>query len=69
MSNLIVGRVQMGNSLTFHIIFSVLSISMPLLLCIAEELGLWNKDPCSLLAQSRRVNLYLWCRLQHGDLV
>ena len=42
---------------------------MPLLLWIDEELGLRNKVPSSLLAQSPRVHLYLWCRLQHGDLV
>jgi cytochrome bd ubiquinol oxidase subunit I len=35
----------MGNSLAFHIIFSVLSIGMPLMLCIAEGLALWHKDP------------------------
>src|SRR6266566_3616042 len=45
MSNLIAARVQMGNSLAFHIIFSVLSIGMPLMLCIAEGIGLWRKDP------------------------
>ena len=45
MSNLLAARVQMGNSLAFHIIFSVLSIGMPLLLCIAEGLALWHKDP------------------------
>ncbi len=45
MSNLIAARIQMGNSLGFHIIFSVLSIGMPLMLCIAEGLGLWRKDP------------------------
>jgi cytochrome d ubiquinol oxidase subunit I len=45
MSNLIAARVQMGNSLAFHIIFSVLAIGMPLMLCIAEGLALWLKDP------------------------
>ena len=45
MSNLIAARVQMGNSLAFHIIFSVLSIGLPLMLCIAEGLALWHKDP------------------------
>jgi cytochrome d ubiquinol oxidase subunit I len=45
MSNLLAARVQMGNSLAFHIIFSVLSIGLPLLLCIAEGLALWRKDP------------------------
>src|SRR6266700_5106992 len=45
MSNLIAARVQMGNSLAFHIAFVVLSIGMPLMLCIAEGLALWHKDP------------------------
>jgi cytochrome d ubiquinol oxidase subunit I len=45
MSNLLAARVQMGNSLAFHIIFSVLSIGLPLMLCIAEGLALWHKDP------------------------
>jgi cytochrome bd ubiquinol oxidase subunit I len=45
MSNLIAARVQMGNSLAFHIVFVVLALGMPLLLCIAEGLGLWRKDP------------------------
>jgi cytochrome d ubiquinol oxidase subunit I len=44
-SNLIAARVQMGNSLAFHIIFSVLSIGLPLMLCTAEGLALWHKDP------------------------
>jgi len=35
----------MGTSLAFHIIFSVLGVGIPLLLCIAEGLGLWRKDP------------------------
>jgi len=45
MSNLIAARIQMGNSLGFHIVFVVLAIGMPLMLCIAEGLGLWRKDP------------------------
>jgi cytochrome bd ubiquinol oxidase subunit I len=45
MSNLMAARIQMGNSLGFHIIFVVLSLGMPLMLCIAEGLGLWRKDP------------------------
>ena len=53
MSNLIAARVQMGNSLAFHIIFSVLSIGMPLMLCIAEGLGLWHKDPDWMLLARR----------------
>jgi cytochrome d ubiquinol oxidase subunit I len=45
MSQLFAARVQMGNSLAFHIIFSVLSIGLPLMLCVAEGLALWHKDP------------------------
>ena len=53
MSNLIAARVQMGNSLAFHIVFVVLAIGMPLLLCIAEGLGLWHKDPDWMLLARR----------------
>jgi cytochrome bd ubiquinol oxidase subunit I len=53
MSNLIAARVQMGNSLAFHIVFVVLAIGMPLLLCIAEGLGLWHKDPDWMLMARR----------------
>ncbi|MBV9232251.1 MAG: cytochrome ubiquinol oxidase subunit I [Chloroflexi bacterium] len=45
MQSLLAARLQMGNSLVFHIIFSVLSIGLPLMLCIAEGLALWRKDP------------------------
>ncbi len=45
MQPLLAARAQMGNSLIFHIIFSVLSIGLPLMLCIAEGLALWRKDP------------------------
>lgn len=44
MQPLLAARAQMGNSLAFHIIFSVLSIGLPLMLCIAEGLALWHKD-------------------------
>ncbi len=43
-SNLIAARAQMGTSLVFHIVFSVLGVGLPLMLCIAEGLGLWKKD-------------------------
>jgi cytochrome d ubiquinol oxidase subunit I len=43
-SNLIAARTQMGFSLIFHVIFSVLGVGLPLLLCIAEGLALWRKD-------------------------
>lgn len=45
MPGLLAARAQMGTSLAFHIIFSVLGVGLPLLLCIAEGLGLWRKDP------------------------
>jgi cytochrome d ubiquinol oxidase subunit I len=45
MSQLLAARAQMGTSLAFHIIFSVLGVGLPLLLCIAEGIGLWRKDP------------------------
>jgi cytochrome bd ubiquinol oxidase subunit I len=45
MPTLLAARAQMGSSLVFHIIFSVLGVGLPLLLCIAEGLGLWRKDP------------------------
>jgi cytochrome bd ubiquinol oxidase subunit I len=53
MSNLIAARVQMGNSLAFHIVFVVLAMGMPLLLCIAEGLALWRKDPVWMLMARR----------------
>ena len=34
----------MGTSLVFHVIFSVLGVGLPLLLCLAEGLALWRKD-------------------------
>jgi cytochrome d ubiquinol oxidase subunit I len=43
-SNLIAARTQMGVSLIFHVVFSVLGVGLPLLLCIAEGLALWRKD-------------------------
>src|SRR6266487_4489055 len=44
MSDLLAARAQMGTSLAFHIIFASLGIGLPLLLCIAEGLALWQKD-------------------------
>src|SRR4051794_25198134 len=45
MSNLLAARAQMGTSLAFHIIFSVLGVGLPLLLCIAEGIAIQRKDP------------------------
>src|SRR6266516_1973597 len=52
-SNLLAARVQMGTSLIFHIVFSVLGVVLPLMLCIAEGLALWKKDG-SWMALSRQ---------------
>src|SRR5919197_962840 len=35
----------MGTSLAFHIVFAVLGVGLPLLMAIAEGLGLWRRDP------------------------
>ena len=45
MTTLLAARAQMGISLIFHIIFSVLGVGLPLLLCIAEGLAIQRKDP------------------------
>ncbi len=45
LSNLLAARAQMGTSLVFHIIFSVLGVGLPLLLCIAEGMAIRRKDP------------------------
>jgi cytochrome d ubiquinol oxidase subunit I len=53
MSNLLAARFQMGTSLVFHIIFSVLGVGIPLLLCIAEGIAIKRKDP-ALMVLARR---------------
>ncbi len=45
MPHLLAARAQMGTSLAFHIIFSVLGVGLPLLLCIAEGIAIRKKDP------------------------
>ncbi|GHO58020.1 cytochrome ubiquinol oxidase subunit I [Ktedonobacter robiniae] len=45
MPDLIAARSQMGMSLIFHIIFSVLGVGLPLYMCIAEGIALRHKDP------------------------
>jgi cytochrome d ubiquinol oxidase subunit I len=44
MSQLIAARAQMGTSLVFHIVFSVIGVGLPLFLCIAEGLALRYKN-------------------------
>lgn len=53
MSNVFAARAQMGTSLVFHIIFSVLGVGLPLLLCIAEGVALRKKDPAYMLLARR----------------
>lgn len=45
LSNLLAARAQMGTSLMFHIIFSILGVGLPLMLCIAEGIAIRKKDP------------------------
>lgn len=52
-TNLIAARTQMGVSFVFHIIFSVLGVGLPVLLCLAEGLALLRKD-ASLMTLARR---------------
>lgn len=53
MEDLLAARAQMGTSLAFHIIFSVLGVGLPLLLCIAEGLALKTKNPVWMLLTRR----------------
>ncbi|MDQ6644779.1 MAG: cytochrome ubiquinol oxidase subunit I [Chloroflexota bacterium] len=53
MSHLLAARAQMGTSLAFHIIFSVLGVGLPLLLCISEGLALKTRNP-TWMALTRR---------------
>ncbi|TMC20997.1 MAG: cytochrome ubiquinol oxidase subunit I [Chloroflexi bacterium] len=53
MSNLLAARAQMGTSLAFHIIFSVLGVGIPLLLCVAEGLALKTKNPVWMMLTRR----------------
>ena len=43
----------MGMSLGFHIVFAVLGVGMPLLLAIAEGIGLWRRDPTWMMLARR----------------
>jgi cytochrome bd ubiquinol oxidase subunit I len=52
-TNLIAARTQMGVSFVFHIIFSVLGVGLPVLLCFAEGLALLRKD-ASLMMLARQ---------------
>src|SRR5579859_2561190 len=56
MPNVIAARTQMGTSLIFHIIFSVLGVGIPLLLCLAEGIALKKKDPVYMTLARRWAN-------------
>src|SRR5438046_5414732 len=45
MDNVTLARATMGTSLAFHIVFAVLGVGLPVLMAIAEGLGLWRRDP------------------------
>src|SRR5712692_481279 len=44
MDNVTLSRAIMGTSLGFHIVFAVLGVGMPLLMLVAEGIGLWRHD-------------------------
>ena len=44
MDTLTAARTSMGISLAFHIIFAALGVGLPILLMVAEGLGLRNRD-------------------------
>ena len=48
-TNLLAARTQMGVSFVFHIIFSVLGVGLPVLLCLAEGLALLREDASLML--------------------
>ena len=43
----------MGTSLGFHIVFAVLGVGLPLLMCVAEALALWRRDDAWMLLARR----------------
>jgi cytochrome d ubiquinol oxidase subunit I len=43
--NVTLARATMGTSLAFHIVFAVIGVGFPMLMAIAEGLGLWRHDP------------------------
>ncbi len=53
MDNILAARSQMAMSLTFHIIFAVIGIGMPLLMVIAEWCWLRTKDEVYLTLAKR----------------
>lgn len=44
MDDVTLARATMGTSLGFHIVFAVLGVGLPLLMSIAEGLGIWRRD-------------------------
>src|ERR1700748_1458806 len=44
-SHLTAGRSQIGTSLSFHLVFAVLGVGLPLMMLIAEGMHLRTRDP------------------------
>jgi cytochrome bd ubiquinol oxidase subunit I len=44
MDQVALARATMGTSLAFHIVFAALGVGLPVLLVVAEGLGLWRRD-------------------------
>jgi cytochrome bd ubiquinol oxidase subunit I len=44
MANLVAARATMGTTLAFHMIFAALGVGLPVLLCVAEGIGLRTGD-------------------------
>jgi cytochrome d ubiquinol oxidase subunit I len=53
MDHLLAARAQMGTSLAFHIVFASLGVGLPVLMCLAEAIGLRRNDPTWLLLARR----------------
>jgi cytochrome d ubiquinol oxidase subunit I len=53
MDNATIARATMGSSLGFHIVFAVLGVGMPVLMCVAEGLAIWRQDPTWMLLARR----------------
>lgn len=53
MDTFLLSRILTGLTLGFHIIFATIGVGIPLLLLIAEGIGIWRKDPHYILLAKR----------------
>lgn len=53
MDTFLLSRILTGLTLGFHIIFATIGVGIPLLLAIAEGIGVWRKDPHYILLAKR----------------